>query len=107
MKDFMIEKREALGLTVCEMAGKCLCSRTLLEMLEESDRHITHPHIAARIAKAYGLSVDEYNRLVSAKHRTNKLPKAKKPPTESNLSVAFIGKYENPYRKYQKEASDP
>lgn len=101
MKEFLIRKREALGLTQAQMAVKCDCSPGLLTAMEEIDRYITHPHIAARIAKAYGLNVQEYNLMVADKHKANKLPKARKRPTQTNLSIAFHGKYENPYRKYE------
>lgn len=78
MHDFMIYKREELGLTRQEMAKQCECSPYLLELLEEGENEITHPQVAARIAREYGLSVDEYQQLVHPKRRTGKIPKIKK-----------------------------
>ena len=89
MKDFMIHKREALGLTLHQMAQRCDCSEGLLSLLEEGDRDITHPHIASRIAKEYGLKVEEYNRLVHEKHKATKLPKPKKAVHSVNLDEAW------------------
>lgn len=85
MKEFMIAKREALGLTRQEMAKRCECSEGLLTLIEEGERDITHPHIASRIAKEYGLDVEEYNRIVHESHRVNKLPKPVAPPADQNV----------------------
>lgn len=75
MKTFMIEKRKALKCTLVEMAKRCDCSWRLLEALESGEFDITHPAIAARIAKEYVLTVDEYNQLVHESHHAEKLPK--------------------------------
>lgn len=77
MKTFMIEKRKAQGCTLVEMAKRCDCSRRLLEALENGEFDITHPAIAARIAKEYELTVDEYNQLVHESHHAERLPKPK------------------------------
>lgn len=77
MHDFMIYKREELGLTRQEMAKQCECSPYLLELLEEGENEITHPQVAARIAREYDLTVDEYHQLVHPKRRHGKIPKIK------------------------------
>lgn len=74
----MIEKRKALDLDVQEMAQRCECSKALLYLLEDGDGEVTHPEIAARIAKQYGLTVAEYNQIVHESHHVDKLPKPKK-----------------------------
>ena len=89
MKEFMVRKREALGLTLQQMAQKCDCSMGILSLLEEGDQDITHPYIASRVAKEYGLSVDEYNRLVHEKHRASKLPKPVKAVHNDNIDEAW------------------
>lgn len=76
-KTFMIEKRKALGYSLSEMATRCDCSWGLLEALECGEFACTHPHIAASIAKEYGLTVDEYNQIVHKSHHVTKLPKPK------------------------------
>lgn len=78
MKEYMIAKREAQGLSMRQMARKCDCSDMLLLLLESHDSGITHPKIAARIAREYGLTVDEYNTIVHEKYRVDKLPEMKK-----------------------------
>ncbi len=77
MKEFLTNKRNALGLDIEEMAKRCECSKRLLYMLEDGG-NITHPEIAARIAKEYGLSLKEYNALVHEKHRAMRVPNPKK-----------------------------
>lgn len=89
MKDILTRKREGLGLTREQMAKKCQCTQGLLRMLEEGETEITHPHIASRIAKGYGLSLEEYNRIVHKNHRADRLPKPTAPPTEENLDRLF------------------
>ena len=98
MKDFMIAKRESKGLTRRKMATRCECSEGLLALLEEEDKSITHPAIASRIAKEYGLSLDEYNRLVHKKHRADKLPKPQKKPVAN-----FYDAYRNGFRSKDME----
>lgn len=49
----------------------------LLELLEEGENEITHPQVAARIAREYDLTVDEYHQLVHPKRRHGKIPKIK------------------------------
>lgn len=95
MKEFMIEKRKAKGLTVKQMAIRCECSEALLWPLEVDDNWITHPLIAAKIAKEYGLNVDEYNRLVHESHRAEKLPQPKKRKMINNLSTAWKNGWKN------------
>lgn len=80
-RGFLVEKRTC---SISEMAKQCKCSFGLLRMLEEDDKSITHPNIAARIAKEYGLNLDEYNSLVYADYRGDSIPIAKNPPNEYN-----------------------
>lgn len=89
MKEFLIQKRKAKGLTVRQMAVRCECSEALLWPLEVDDNWITHPLIAARIAKEYGLNVDEYNRLVHESHRAEKLPKPPKHKPDQKIYDAW------------------
>ena len=93
MKDFMITKREAKNMTRGQMAKRCGCSEYLIELLEEGDREITHPKIAAWIAKEYGLELDEYNRLVHESHKAKKLPKARPWAIYNNFDEAFRAKW--------------
>lgn len=73
-KLFMIEKRCLQFATQREMAKRVGCSLKLIEHLENGDYSITHPVIAAKIAKEYGLDVSEYNQLVHESHRATRLP---------------------------------
>lgn len=50
------EKREALRLTIKQMAKRCECSEILLKKIED-DGWVTHPHVASRIAANYGMSL--------------------------------------------------
>lgn len=108
MRTFMIEKREALPLTKkendhrkdegispdeplsCrEMAGRCECSTLILTRLESGEWPCTHPHIAARIAKEYGLTADEYNQIVHESHHVTSLPKPKPKPKSGGVYDAW------------------
>lgn len=91
MNEFMIDKRKALGLDIQTMAQRCRCSKNLLYMLEEG-YDITHPEIAARIAKEYGLTVTEYNKIVHESHRAKRLPK---PSTKKLLDKGLCIMYKN------------
>lgn len=73
-KLFMIEKRCLQFATQREMAKRVGCSLKLIEALESGEFSITHPIIAAKIAKEYGLTVGEYNQLVHESHRATRLP---------------------------------
>lgn len=76
-KIFMIEKREAQGCSLIEMAKRVDCSWGLLDALESGEWPCTHPHIAVRIANEYGLTEDEYNQIVHEAHHVTSLPKPK------------------------------
>ena len=52
-REYMIRRREALGLTVDQMAKKCEISPGLLRMLEDDDQCVTGQKIVERIAKQY------------------------------------------------------
>ena len=77
-REKMIAYREKRGYTINEMSAKCKCSVKLLEIVEHGG--ITHPDIAADIARAYKLSVKDYNTLVSEKNRVDKIPDPKPEP---------------------------
>ena len=51
-----------------------VCSRKLIMMLEENAHTITHPLIAAWIAREYRMDVSEYNGLVHRIHRVKTMP---------------------------------
>lgn len=108
MKTFMIEKREALPLTkkelshredegiapdlplTCrEMSARCGCSALILMRLESGEWPCTHPEIAARIAKEYGLTVEEYNQIVHESHHVTKLPTPKPKPRHNGIYDAW------------------
>lgn len=97
LKDYMIQKREAQGLTVREMARKCECSFLLLDGLECEDFKYTHPNIAARIANAYGFSVPEYNKIVHKDHRVSQIPKPKAKPRRCNINLT-VNRSHNGYK---------
>lgn len=73
-KQFMITKRCLQLATQRDMAIRVGCSVKLIEALENGEYSITHPIIAAKIAKEYGLTVSEYNQLVHESHRATRLP---------------------------------
>lgn len=80
MRAWMINMRERRGWTREMAAWKCKCTPLLLQKVED-DESITHPHIAARIANAYGMSVGQYNRLVHSSHKAKVLPEVRPLPT--------------------------
>lgn len=69
MRECMVAARKKRGLTIAAMAKKCRCSVTLLEMLEWNEDEVTHPNIAARIAKEYKLSKRDAERLLPENYR--------------------------------------
>lgn len=73
----MLSIRERRGISREEIHVKCCCSVALLRLIEEEGA-ITHPLIAAWIAAAYGLDVDDYNKLVAECHAAKRLPRPKK-----------------------------
>lgn len=108
MRPFMIDKRESLSLTEkeialreekhipldapltqMEMARRCDCGKRILEMLESGEWPCTHPAIAARIAKEYGLTVEEYNQIVHESHHVTKLPKPTPKPKSNGIYDAW------------------
>lgn len=89
MRQYMIDFRNERGLSLKSMSRVCKVSHGLLAAIEELD-FVTHPAIAARIAAAYKLTLDQYNSLVPENHRTNKIPKPVDPPSGTvNLSKKF------------------
>ena len=75
------------------MAEKCGCSEYLIELLEDGDSEITHPKIAAWIAKEYGLNLNEYNQLVHSSHKAKKLPEAKPLVRYNDFDRAYRAKW--------------
>jgi transcriptional regulator with XRE-family HTH domain len=94
MRQWLIDKRLARGLTRSKMAKECQCSRLLLQMLEEEDV-ITHPDIAAWVAQEYGLALEEYHQLVHEMHWGTAIPEPKAPPT---LEEFYADKYRRMYQ---------
>ena len=94
MRQWLIEKREALGLNENQMARRCDCSARLLELLEHKD-FITHKRIASRVAYAYGLTLDEYNSLIPERDRGDKIPPPKSPPSREDY---YAKMYSREYR---------
>ena len=88
MREKLIRKREKKGLTVEEMAKRCHCSPRLIRGIEEED-WITHPKIAAWIAKEYGLGIRAYNELVHESRRAEKLPEPELPVKADEWSDCF------------------
>lgn len=64
MRECMTLQRKKKGVSIETMAKRCKCSVILLEMLEYDEDAVTHPNIAARIAKAYGLNAKDAERLL-------------------------------------------
>ena len=76
-RKWLIEKRESNDLSREGMARLCnkgkgcigMVSEKLIEMLELDDTCVTHPNLAARIAKAYGLGKKQTLQLLPLNHR--------------------------------------
>lgn len=79
MRTALIKKREAKHLTRVQMAKKCHCSERLIVGVEEDD-WITHPQIAARMAKEYGFGIRTYNQLVHEDRQAKAVPEIEKEP---------------------------
>lgn len=77
MRKELIRMREAKGLTQGQMATMCECSLRLIRGIEEDD-WITHPKIAAVLAKGYGFGIEMFNQLVSEDKREETLPELPK-----------------------------
>lgn len=58
-RQYLIDRRMALGETLPGMARKLEISPLLLDWLEQDDKTVTHPKIVERIAKAYGLTEEQ------------------------------------------------
>ena len=68
-REYMIEFRKQQGLDIQSMVKKCKTSKTLLLMLENSDQEVTHPNIAARVAKAYKMNKEQKESLMPEHYR--------------------------------------
>lgn len=65
----MKEYRTSHGYSVKRMSERCEISITLLKMIENG--MVTHPYIAKRVAKVYGLTDEEAYELMPEIHRPN------------------------------------
>ena len=65
----MISWREKEGLTLKELSLRSGISSTLLSMIERGG--VTHPDIARRVAKVYGLTEEQAYELMPKIHRPN------------------------------------
>lgn len=74
MREELIAKRQAKGLTQMQMARRCNVSVQLIIGIEADD-WITHPKIVAAMAQEYGFGIDTFNQLVCKKRREKTLPK--------------------------------
>lgn len=84
-RKWMKDMRQALGIPRANMARACKCSDYLLEIMEEYGA-ITHPDIASRIARRYGMDVHQYNQLVHPDRKARVLPAFKEPPGDRNFT---------------------
>lgn len=83
MRNWMVDLREAKRKTIEDMAIICKCSRKLLHIVECGS--ITHPKIAADIARAYGMTTDQYNMLVDERHKAKAIPVFREPRKHFSL----------------------
>lgn len=67
-RQYMADFRVGFGLTWNTLARMCECSCVLLRMLENSDKEVTHPKIALRVAQVYGLTRDQYASILPKCH---------------------------------------
>lgn len=68
-REDMILARLRQGLSVVDMAIKCKTTRRIISMLEDEDCTVTHPSIAARVGKAYGMGAKEIEMLMPDNYR--------------------------------------
>ena len=88
-RKWMIEMRKAKGMNLQQMAEKCECSLRLLYIVECGS--LTHPDIASNIARAYGMDVSQYNKLVAERHQAKVIPKYKPPRKGKGISIYSYG----------------
>ena len=67
-RQFLIEARTSVGLSIKQAAAYLEISSVLLSWLESDDVAITHPNIADRIAEMYALTLEQRNSMVDPKH---------------------------------------
>ena len=82
MRKWMVDMRNAQNKDLEQMAIECDCSRQMLYIIECGS--ITHPQIAAAVARAYGMTTEQYNTLVSERHRAAVIPVFKEPRKPRN-----------------------
>lgn len=71
-RKYMIEWREKRRLTIKVMAQAAKVTEYTLECIELDDNYVTHPNIAARIAKAYKLTQKQYLSMIPENYRPGK-----------------------------------
>lgn len=86
---WMIEAREARGVDRQQMGMACGCSEELIYLLEETGT-VTHPEIAADIARYLGVGVDRYNELVHKSRRAMVIPAKNQPKPENGKSGLYV-----------------
>lgn len=100
IRDAMIAYRRRLGMSRLEMAMFARCSEKIIEGIEVFG-WVTHPRIAARIARVYNLGVHGYNELVPEEHRAEKLPTVSEPPGDEDWKL-FARSNQLPYATFWK-----
>lgn len=70
-RKWMVALREARGWTARDAAQRTGASTRLIRMVEAGE--ITHPAIADRIARVYGMDIEQRNMIVHETHALHKL----------------------------------
>lgn len=68
-RNYMIEYRKSLDVSIQSMARRLKISKDLLTWLEENDQEVTHPNIAKRIGKMYKLTKEQTESLMPEHYR--------------------------------------
>lgn len=68
-RQYMIDFRQTHLMTIKDAAVKAGCSCYTLENIEHDDQYVTHPNIAARIAKVYKLTRKQYLSMIPENYR--------------------------------------
>ena len=68
-RQYMIDYRAKHGYSLTDMARKAGCTEALLDKIESWEDEVTHPKIAARIARAYKLKKSQYESLMPEHYR--------------------------------------
>lgn len=76
-RQYLLDARAEMGLTQKAAAHRLRISLYLYMMLERDDAWITHPNIARRIKRLYGLTDAQYETMMHQKHWRRKGRSAK------------------------------